>query len=642
MTRNIIILAAVLALLGACGSLGAWQLTIPDTHKVCVPVKGGAVYDSASPYDRYEWKYPVSLDLPFVIVMSGDAGGTLIYSRDRLRYAAVTLTHSEGRFTLDFDMADFAQKRFSGSWEDGAALYTGVFRASLPADLPRHPEWTDGVRMVVFDFGAPISAYETLAREVDPASVVIYYPDWRRDPYDVNYPDYTMSDRAADRIRQLKALGYRIMLHVNIFGVGYGHPLYKRFAPLQLRSRQTGELQAWTLSEDPIGYMNVASEEWQSFFTDCLKKIYADYAPDAVYLDQAYYTDPDSDPGDCELMRGAEALLRRIRRELPGLALGGEGTNGVVSPWLKFGSLIPLGIHHGSHYGDPRLIDAAAPVTARGLGKTDRFMWHNSIPWILEQYGSFMAFYDTQPVWPAISMEPEVDLGSAPARYSIALAKAGDDVRHSRSGDGVMTTSVKGKTLSLWSHRARPVYKGKKLEKDVYYYSGGPLWPGAKYKRPVYLCELPKRVGIENGGSRTLEKREGFEDDARMSGAAVIPDGAGYLVQLPYEGNERPAGSAALEFEVELPGDAYELMTWFDFGAPGLADKSDGFEARVTAVCGKETLEQKVYCREKTSFNMDLSPFAGKRVTLTITLSPGETVSYDFVRIETPGVIRRL
>ena len=136
--------------------------------------------------------------------------------------------------------------------------------------------------MAVFDFGAPMAAYDALAKEVDPASVLVYYPDWRRDPYDINYPDYTMSGRAAGRIRQLKALGYRVMLHVNIFGVGYGNPLYKRFAPLQLKNRQTGELQAWTLSEDPIGYMNTASEEWQSFFTDTLKKIYADYAPDEV------------------------------------------------------------------------------------------------------------------------------------------------------------------------------------------------------------------------------------------------------------------------------------------------------------------------------------------------------------------------
>jgi hypothetical protein len=207
-----------------------------------------------------------------------------------------------------------------------------------------------------------------------------------------------------------------------------------------------------------------------------------------------------------------------------------------------------------------------------------------------------------------------------------------------------MTTSVKGKTLSLWSHRAQPVYKGKKLEKDVYYYTGGPLWPGAKYKRPVYLCELPKRMGVVTaGGEPALSEREGFSGGPGMSDAAVIQDGPDYLVQLPYaDGGEATAGSAALEFDLDLPEDALELRTVFDFGAPDLADKSDGFEARVTAVCGKETLEQKVYCREKTPFTMDLSPFAGKKVTLTITLSPGETVSYDFVRIETPGVIRRL
>ena len=125
MKRCITMLAAVLALLGACGSLSAWRLTVPDACSVCVPVKGGAVFDSESPYDVYEWKYPVSLDLPFVIVMSGGTEGTLIYSPDRLRYAAVTLTHSEGLFTLDFDMADFVQKRFSGG------------SGSIPALIPR-------------------------------------------------------------------------------------------------------------------------------------------------------------------------------------------------------------------------------------------------------------------------------------------------------------------------------------------------------------------------------------------------------------------------------------------------------------------------------------------------------------------------
>ncbi|MBQ9358569.1 MAG: hypothetical protein IJT95_03415, partial [Abditibacteriota bacterium] len=585
MTRSTVYITALLAsaVMLLAVSAFAMRVSMPDDCRICVPVKGGIIFDRDSPYATYTWKYPLSWELPFAIVMKGDREGVLYYAPDRLRYAALTLIHSPGSFSLVFGYCPFTEKPFAGTWQDGAALYADIYRRSLPADIPVHPYWTNKVKMVVFDFGAPMSAYETLAKDVKPETVLIYYPDWRAYPYDINYPDYTMSERAKDRIKQLKAMGFRIMLHTNIFGVGYGNPLYQRFSKYQLRNRMTGALDAWTLSEDPVGYMNVAEKEWQDFFVRTLKDIYAKYKPDAVYLDQAYYIEPDNDPGDCELTKGTEALLRRIRRELPGLALGGEGANGVVAPYLKFCALIPLSINHASHYGDPRLISAAAPVTALGLGKTDRYMWHNSIPWLTEQYGSFMAFYDTQPAYPAISMEPDVDMSSAPARYSVKLATA--DNIGTETLDGVKLRTINGKPASLWSHIKDPVYEGKRLQKDVYYYIDGPLWPEDAFTRPLYLSEQPKRLGIRTpDGFRQLKVCDGYNDREDFGNSAVIQDGCSWLVQLPYDpGDNGPKGESVMEFRVTMPRGGRFFAAVFDYGAPGLAEQSDGFEVRVSA-----------------------------------------------------------
>ncbi|MBP5273451.1 MAG: hypothetical protein ILO36_00750 [Abditibacteriota bacterium] len=619
-------------------AVSAFALSVPDDCRVCVPVKGGVVFDQNSPYAEYSWKYPVSWELPFVIVMKGEREGVLYYSPDRLRYASLTLVHSPGRFDLDLGYCPFTEKPFTGAWQDGAALYADIYRRSLPAAIPAHPYWTNKIKMAVFDFGAPMTAYEALAKDVKPETVLIYYPDWRTYPYDVNYPDYTMSERAKERISRLKAMGFRIMLHTNIFGVGYGNPLYKRFSKYQLKNRVTGAPDAWTLCEDPIGYMNAAEKEWQDFFVGTLKDIYAKYKPDAVYLDQAYYIDPDNDPGDCVLTKGTEALLQKIRRELPGLALGGEGANGVVAPYLKFCALIPLGINHASHYGDMRLISSAAPVTALGLGKTDRYMWHNSIPWLTEQYGSFMAFYDTQPAYPAISMEPGVDMESAPARYSVKLAVA--ENTGIETHDGVKIRTINGRPASLWSHIKDPVYEGKRLQKDVYYYIDGTLWPEGAFSRPLYLSEQPKRLGIRTSdGVLKLKACEGYNGGEGFGNSAVIPDGCSFLAQLPYDPSDNgPKGEIVMEFRAVMPRGARMFSAVFDFGAPGLAEKSDGFEVRVSAARSGVALEKSAYCRGRTPFAMDLARFVGRDVTLTITISPGKTTDYDFIRIDTPVI----
>ena len=45
---------------------------------------------------------------------------------------------------------------------------------------------------------------------------LLVVPGWRLDPYDVDFPDYTPKPDIAARVASAQAMGFRVMLYVNI------------------------------------------------------------------------------------------------------------------------------------------------------------------------------------------------------------------------------------------------------------------------------------------------------------------------------------------------------------------------------------------------------------------------------------------
>ena len=110
---------------------------------------------------------------------------------------------------------------------------------------------------------------EQLPARFDPPQTLLYLYDWRAAGYDRNYPDYAeIRPELMPFIERAHALGFRVMLHVNYFGVDPLHPLYKQFEPYQVRSPWGDHAKEWWVwpPEKPdirFAYINPACQAWR-------------------------------------------------------------------------------------------------------------------------------------------------------------------------------------------------------------------------------------------------------------------------------------------------------------------------------------------------------------------------------------------
>ena len=170
-------------------------------------------------------------------------GGFLVWARDPdLRYKTLVLDHRNGRYTLRFqteNQAPFTDLRtaasvewhiraYKGDWRTGAAMYRDwLYATATAAPLERQPPgWARDIRFLAI-VGMETAVIEALAAKVDPGQTLLYVPNWRRDPYDMNYPDYTADARFAAFVEAAHRWGSGDAARTT--SVAIPHPLYERF-----------------------------------------------------------------------------------------------------------------------------------------------------------------------------------------------------------------------------------------------------------------------------------------------------------------------------------------------------------------------------------------------------------------------------
>lgn len=329
-----------------------------------IPGQAGITFDLESPLDRLFLEYPTHWESQFLVYERGQ-GALLLYARDP-GFTFKRLWAARDLGTLDFALEVFAKapwasatdipavewrlKLFRGNWRAAADHYRQWTRTFWPE---KHRaaglEWTEKIRGVIVIIDARPSYLESLARTLDPTRTLLYLVNWRRDSYDVNYPDYTPAEGLASFVARAHEMGFRVMLHTNALGVAQYHPAYEEVKRYQLRNPDDGSLVFWPFGIWPGGappptylpsfaFISPAASAYRRLLADALAVAVETVRPDALHLDAGGVLINDSN-GEIEgrnTLHGMIQLHIDLAERFPQLAFSYESTTESLVPYQSF------------------------------------------------------------------------------------------------------------------------------------------------------------------------------------------------------------------------------------------------------------------------------------------------------------------
>lgn len=336
-----------------------WSLgMIPLESNIIVPSGGGIRLTRESPEDTYSFVYAMGWEAQLVIIESA-GGGFYIWAEDKASlFKQLQVRRTPKGWWLTFssiNSAPFDDKKtaasakwrlntYQGDWRVPARRYRDwASNAFHPELLKKNaPDWVKEIRTVILP-GRDAGKLPVIASHVDPRQTLLYVYDWRKADYDRNYPDYEASPWVKGFIEKAHALGFRVMLYTNFWGLDLKHPLYKEFEACQVRtgpSPQDSMVYRNTRQNPPIvfAYINPASKKWRAEFISRIKKVVAELNPDGIHLDQNFHSHNDFNGliDGLTMNEGVLAMHREIRQALPDIALGAEGLNELTAQSVSF------------------------------------------------------------------------------------------------------------------------------------------------------------------------------------------------------------------------------------------------------------------------------------------------------------------
>ena len=364
----------------------SWGIAeLAEGVEVLVPGHSGLRLGTGAPDGEHRFTWPMSWEAQFVL-LQGKRGGFLVMSDDTtMQFKELVVRRRGGRMTLTFETqapAPFASVRemksvtwrlrpYRGSWLEGARLYREWAEKAFDIATARatQPKWARDIRAVVI-VPMEMELLDELAGRLNPEQTLLYVPNWRRDGYDRNYPDYTADAKFGPWNERAHALGFRVMPHVNYFGCDPLHPLYGKFKAQHMRQAFTHEPLWWLWDRtDPVikfAYINPAHRAWRELFVGRMKEFCSKYRVDALHLDQTLciFNDDNGLMDGVNCAQGILALHRELRAALPDVAISGEGLNEVTYRYEEFAQRHLHGLNHADGTWSDRLIAMAHPVSS--------------------------------------------------------------------------------------------------------------------------------------------------------------------------------------------------------------------------------------------------------------------------------------
>ena len=450
---------------------GVWGLEwnlghIPLDMNIIIPGRSGIKLDRDAPYDTQTFDYPLAWEAQLVII-EGEGRGFYIWADDAVgRFKRLTVTRHDEGWQLGLATVNYAPfgeltecesvtwrlNTYEGDWRVPAARYREWMVENLrPTRVEdQKPAWVKDIRCVVI-MGMDIPLIEDLTKRLDPEQTLLYIPGWRSAGYDRDYPVYDdVFEQFEPFVKRAHELGYRVMPHVNYFGVDPLNELYDQFEPFQCRNAFGTHDKLWWLwtRADPeikFAYINPAHKPWRDLFVARMKEFCERYEIDALHLDQTLciFNDNNGPIDGMSMVQGNVAIHEDLRKALPQVALSGEGLNEVTYRHEALAQRHAWGIQHSEGTWTRSMLERAHPIASYLLRPytiiygylgcsaptngqlyaawNEAYQWWGVIPTLKpnratidEPEGFSRQFFDEVKVWQEERLDPDID-GEWPA-----------------------------------------------------------------------------------------------------------------------------------------------------------------------------------------------------------------------------------
>jgi Domain of unknown function (DUF6259) len=394
-----------------------WSLAGLDLHDVIIPALGGQSVTKAMPTDTtLTSKYPFWWNAQFVLGSTVGGGIWLTTEEAQPRFKLLRVRREADAFTLSLGFeadapltATTLEARwhldcYRGSWKVPVDRHREwmeqTFGLRPLQDHPFCPAWARGVNFILELWGiakdrpAPLHTFEQMRKRLrsfvrlhDPRSTLVYLPGFAEHGIDSRAPSYNPSpelggeEQFAELITAAHTMGYKVMIHTNVLGMTFDHPLFSRFREHQVVDA-FGRAQGWGLdidgdwlAEPYFAYIHPGAREWGDLMVETIGNLVAKFAVDAVFLDQTLLAFNVSKGGN--FLAGMREHIDRLQREFPSILFAGEGLHEQVLQSLPMAQIHGIDSIAEVHGIDGRVRwRSVHPVSAYLFGKYTRFTAH--------------------------------------------------------------------------------------------------------------------------------------------------------------------------------------------------------------------------------------------------------------------------
>jgi len=394
--------------------MAEWRLSGLDFTNVIVPALGGQSLSTRMPAGTtLSYKYPFWWSAQFILGETG-RGGFWLRAKDAGPGLRVVRVKKGGRgfdLTYGFEAdAPLVATTLRATWY--IDCYAGTWR--VPVDEHRAwmekafhltplerrtdvPGWVREITAVLeiwgigkdspvplHTFGDMAGRLRAWARVHPPGETLLYIPGFAGKGIDSGAPDYTPAgalggtEGLRDLVARARSMGFRTMLHTNVLAMTFDHPLFEKFREHQVVDA-FGRVQGWGLdidgdwlAEPYFAYINPGARAWGDLMVGVIGKLIADYAVDAIFLDQTLLAFNVSRGPN--FVAGMREHIRRLQEEFPGVLFAGEGLHEQVC------EVLPVAQIHG--------IDSIAEVH----GAEGRYPWRSAHPVSARLFGPYTIY----------------------------------------------------------------------------------------------------------------------------------------------------------------------------------------------------------------------------------------------------------
>ena len=429
--------AGVYGIQWGCGNLN------PGNLDLILPAEGGQVIDSTTPVISRSFNYPGSWEVQLAI-LQGEQGGFFVRGTDEtFQFKVLHYEKDIDSFAIGFETQNQAPfdtlttaksvvwrlNAYTGDWRVPARDYRDWMEQTFkPWRLDKMPTWVQEIGLVVIYFGLDSRVLDKLAEQTDPTKTLLYMGHWRKDDYDVNYPDYTAKPELGRFVEVAHQHGFRVILHTNLVGVSTYHPLYTELQKFQFRDPWNGNLYGWRWEQTDAPYrhafINLANSTFREILVQQLKNVWEKYKVDAFHLDVSHWVTNDANGLIEGLNSGQGNVLmhEELVAAMPGVVFSGEHLHEVTffrESFAQRWKLPPL--WDLSPRGEPHPISAflfspyTVPYGYLGLPNPDRGP---------QLYQEYLDAYENWGVLPTLRVWSVEDLGHERVRTQELLSIA--------------------------------------------------------------------------------------------------------------------------------------------------------------------------------------------------------------------------